>query len=264
MQRPLTLLSLIPFLFLSIGRLCLLHYWTTCRCCQPFLSIRLQREICKWVLAMPVAMRRLSSAAKGWYRMLFVLLNTPLALAATPPVSDSEEEPEYEMPDMHLDGCTWCPDSPGHSAPPGATCLGATCGPPERYRGVSRMVKADLIAEASKCDPDVAALQRMTCVRLRALIREARALSGAPGAAPRRGDAGSASAAPATPEPSRAPRSPADAPDGIERAVPPACVCNQRAMVLRKNRAQEGNLAWFWGCASYPVCKQTFQYVVPV
>jgi ssDNA-binding Zn-finger/Zn-ribbon topoisomerase 1 len=41
-------------------------------------------------------------------------------------------------------------------------------------------------------------------------------------------------------------------------------MCNQRAMVLRKNRSQEGNVAWFWGCASYPICKQTFQYVVPV
>jgi hypothetical protein len=148
-----------------------------------------------------------------------------------------------------------------------------------------------LLAEASKYDPDVQALQRMTCVQLRALIREARALSGAPEATPRRRDApasfagtaatgkagagpagaagGSAGAAPVTPrrvpEPPRAPRSPgAGAPDGIERAVPPASMCNQRAMVLRKNRAQEGNVAWFWGCASYPICKQTFQYVVPV
>jgi len=132
---------------------------------------------------MPVALQRMSGATRAWYRFMFVLFNTPLVLQHTPDNSDSDEpEDEYweVLPPQAAVGQGSGPVASG-SAGDGGKCPDPGAGGVtlERRRlggGISRLRKEDLILEALQYEYDAAAVRRLTCPQLRALIREARAL----------------------------------------------------------------------------------------
>ena len=132
---------------------------------------------------MPVAQQRMSGATRAWYRFMFVLFNTPLVLQHTPDNSDSDEpEDEYweVLPPQAAVGQGSGPVASGSAGDggkgPGLGAGGVTLERRPLAGGLSRMRKEDLILEALQYECDAAAVRRLTCPQLRALIREARAL----------------------------------------------------------------------------------------
>ena len=212
-----------------------------------------------------------SRAWKAWLRLAYVLVNTPLFLAP----SAAEEQP-----------------------PRAAT----TSAPRSRRTAVSRMSKAELLelvqglgyslAEVMDLGTDqlreilkreketasnshLAGAYRMnkeelsalcydmgiqasglTCAQMRNRLRgwqppEPPARSAASSSGLPRGSAAHAAATAAM------------LPTGAAETTSPTCPACRRSMVLKRNSRKTGDQAWFWGCQSYPSCRQTFEYQVP-
>jgi hypothetical protein len=165
---------------------------------------------------------------------MYIMVNTPLHLAPSPVESEAEEEQRQRAGSVASSSPASPPSRKGNAQP----------------AGLSRRTRKELISMALASGYQESDLDGLTVPQLRLLL-----VGWDPASVPRSQPSASSAAASAAQG--------AERPTGADRATPPECTCNRRAMVLKKNASKFGDEAWFWSCQEWPRCRQTYQYQVP-